>query len=39
MDYRGIQNWGKINGYLRDTCLTAQNNYKVLLEYFGIRFW
>ena len=35
--YRGIQNWGKINGYLRDTCLTAQDNFKVLLGYFRIR--
>lgn len=32
--YRGIQNWGQINGYLRDTCLTAQDNYKDLLKYF-----
>lgn len=32
--YRGIQNWGQINGYLRDTCLTAQDNYKDLLRYF-----
>ena len=36
--YRGIQNWGKINGYLRDTCLTAQDSFKELLEYFGIRY-
>ena len=35
--YRGIQNWGKINGYLRDTCLTAQDNFKVVLGYFGIK--
>ncbi|MBO7478204.1 MAG: Fic family protein [Salinivirgaceae bacterium] len=34
--YRGIQNWGNINGYLRDTCLTAQDNYKAVLDYFGI---
>ena len=34
--YRGIQNWGRINGYLRDTCLTAQDNYKALLEYYGM---
>ena len=32
--YRGIQNWGNINGYLRDTCLAAQDNYKLLLDYF-----
>ena len=36
--YRGIQNWGKINGYLRDTCLTAQDNYKAFLEYFKIKY-
>ena len=35
--YRGIQNWGKINGYLHDTCLTAQDNYKALMEYFGMK--
>ena len=34
--YRGIQNWGSVNGYLRDTCLTAQDNYKAVLDYFGI---
>ena len=36
--YRGIQNWGHINGYLRDTCLTAQDNYKALLNYFNIKY-
>lgn len=36
--YRGIQNWGKINGYLRDTCLTAQDNFKDLLNYFKIKY-
>ena len=36
--YRGIQNWGKINGYLRDTCLTAQDSFKALLDYYGIIF-
>ena len=35
--YRGIQNWGKIKGYLRDTCLTAQDNFKVVLGYYGIK--
>ena len=35
--YRGIQNWGKINGYLRDTCLTAQDNFKVVLGYYRIK--
>ena len=36
--YRGIQNWGHINGYLRDTCLTAQDHYKALLDYFKIKY-
>ena len=36
--YRGIQNWGNINGYLRDTCLTAQDNFKDVLEYYRIRY-
>ena len=34
--YRGLQNWGRINGYLHDTCLTAQDEYKKLMEYFKI---
>ena len=34
--YRGLREWGHINGYLTDTCLTAQNQYKDLLEYFKI---
>lgn len=34
--YRGVQNWGKINGYLRDTCLTAQDSFKALLDYYEI---
>lgn len=36
--YRGLQEWGHINGYLTDTCLSAQDNYKALLDYFRIRF-
>ena len=36
--YRGIQNWGHINGFLTDTCLTAQDNYKAILNYFEIKF-
>ena len=35
--YRGIQHWGKINGYLRDTCLTAQDNFKAILDYYKIK--
>ena len=36
--YRGIQNWGTINGYLRDICLTSQDHYKQLLDYFEIKY-
>ena len=36
--YRGIQHWGQVNGFLHDTCLTAQDQYKVSLDYFGIRY-
>jgi Fic family protein len=36
--YRGLSNWGKTNGYLIDTCLTAQNQYKALLDYFKIKY-
>ena len=35
--YRGLKEWGNVNGYLTDTCLTAQDNYKVLLDYFRIK--
>ena len=34
--YRGLQNWPDIPGYLRDTCLAAQDNYKKILDYFRI---
>ena len=36
--YRGLQNWGHLNDYLRDTCLTAQDQYKALLKYFKIKY-
>ena len=36
--YRGIRNWGETNGYLRDTCLTAQDQYTALLDYFKIKY-
>ena len=35
--YRGLREWGHINGYLTDTCLTAQDLYKDLLRYFKIK--
>lgn len=36
--YRGLQQWPQIREYLRDTCLTAQDNYKSLLDYFRIEY-
>ena len=36
--YRGLHEWGHINGYLMDTCLTAQDQYKSLLDYFKISY-
>lgn len=36
--YRGIQHWGQTDGFLRDTCLTAQDHYKALLDYFHIKY-
>lgn len=36
--YRGLREWGHTNGYLTDTCLTAQDNYKQLLDYFRIKY-
>ncbi|MBP2692050.1 MAG: Fic family protein [Muribaculaceae bacterium] len=32
--YNGLRNWSKIKGYLMDTCLTAQDNFKCLLDRF-----
>lgn len=36
--YRGLQQWPHIKEYLRDTCLTAQDNYKALLDYFKVKY-
>ena len=36
--YRGLREWGHINGYLSDTCLAAQDQYKALLDYFKIKY-
>lgn len=36
--YRGLQQWPRIKEYLRDTCLTAQDNYKTILDYFKISY-
>ena len=34
--YRGLAEWNTERGYLRDTCLTAQDRYKAYLDYFRI---
>ena len=36
--YRGLQEWTNIREVLTGTCLTAQDNYKVILNYFEIEF-
>lgn len=36
--YRGLQEWPAIKEYLLDTCLSAQDNYKAILNYFEINF-
>ncbi|MCI9227786.1 MAG: Fic family protein [Dorea sp.] len=36
--YRGLKEWDKEKGYLTDTCLTAQDKYKVNLDYFRIAY-
>lgn len=34
--YRGLSEWPRVKGYLRDTILTAQDEYAKLLSYFRI---
>lgn len=36
--YRDLHEWQHVQGYLADTCLTAQDHYKALLDYFHIRY-
>ena len=36
--YRGLAEWNRERGYLRDTCLMAQDKYKAYLDYFRIRY-
>lgn len=36
--YRGLKEWYNEKGYLRDTCLTAQDRYKAYLDYFRIEY-
>ena len=36
--YRGLKEWKKEKGYLIDTCLAAQDQFKVYLDYFRIEY-
>lgn len=35
--YNGLRNWPEVKGYLMDTCLTAQDRFKALLDKFRIK--
>ncbi len=34
--YRGLKEWNSEKGYLRDTCLSAQDNFRAILKQFRI---
>ncbi len=36
--YNGLRNWPKIKGFLMDTCLSAQDSFKILLDKFRIKY-
>lgn len=36
--YRGLQEWKNEKGYLRDTCLSAQDRFRKYMDYFGIKY-
>lgn len=36
--YRGLKEWKNERGYLRDTCLAAQDKFKVYLDYFKVKY-
>lgn len=36
--YRGLSEWKNEQGYLIDTCLTAQDRFKVYMDYFGLKY-
>ncbi len=36
--YRGLKEWQNERGYLRDTCLAAQDKFKLYLDYFKIQY-
>ena len=36
--YRGLKGWKNEQEYLMDTCLTAQDRFKVYMDYFGLEY-
>lgn len=36
--YRGLKEWKNEQEYLMDTCLTAQDRFKVYMDYFGLEY-
>ena len=36
--YNGLRNWPRIKGFLTDTCLTAQDSFKLILDRFRISY-
>lgn len=36
--YRGLSEWEREKGFLRDTCLTAQDKFKKWLDYFRVEY-
>ncbi|MDD7468807.1 MAG: Fic family protein [Porphyromonas sp.] len=36
--FRGLDRWEEVRGYLLDTCLTAQDRYRTILDYFRITY-
>lgn len=36
--YRGLHEWNREKGYLLDTCLTAQDQFKRIMDYFRIKY-
>jgi len=36
--YNGLRNWPRLKGYLTDTCLTAQDKFKLILDKFRISY-
>lgn len=36
--YRGLSEWPNEQGYLIDTCLAAQDRFKIYMDYFGLKY-